>query len=416
MSWFKNSNKSRRKRCCNRTRTLRPESLEKRELMAADFGIYFDSGSGTLHIDSNAAEQSAYVSIDNNGTDYVHDDLIVATLSNRTDTVEQRMPLYKTDGTRLVERIEFDGGYGTNRFVNNTYVSSTAHGGDRKDVFWGGSGSDEFHGGGGDDELLGRAGNDRLFGDAGEDVIFGGDGHDKIFGGDDNDWINGHYGEDTINGDKGDDTIYGGGDDDLIRGGEGDDYLSGGDGEDVVNGEEGSDIVKGGDGNDLLLGGSGSDGLHGDEGHDTLMGESGDDYMYGGSGNDFMYGGSEQDRMYGQNGNDLMFGGDHRDHLYGGDGDDVLGGGELRGIDLDSDSYGSPDYDTAEARDGSIDYLYGQAGRDSFLIANNFPPTRDRVMDREFGEGVSDIDGDLRPWATYDSRGLLPFGHYGHNS
>lgn len=155
--------------------------------------------------------------------------------------------------TDRLARIEFRGGRGNDRFVNQA-LNLPIHA-------MGGAGSDFLHGGNRDDVLIGGDGNDILLGYDGDDQLSGGNGDDVLRGGD---------GDDRMEGNAGNDRLFGD---------EGNDQLSGGDGD---------DCLWGGNGNDVLLGGYGNDQLRGDEGDDRLNGQGGRDSLIGGDGNDVL--------------------------------------------------------------------------------------------------------------------------------
>lgn len=96
----------------------------------------------------------------------------------------------------------------------------------------------------------------------------------------------------------------------------------------------------------IAHGGSGHDTLRGGSGWDDLYGDDGNDWLYGGAGDDILDGGNGGDWLLGQDGNDSLHGGSGADYLFGGNGDDRLDGGY----------------------DGTTDYLYGEWGRDTYVL------------------------------------------------
>ncbi len=96
--------------------------------------------------------------------------------------------------------------------------------------------------------------------------------------------------------------------------------------------------------NGISSGGSGNDTLVGYGGNDTLFGGSGNDHLKGGAGNDVLGGESGNDELQGEDGNDSLYGAFGADRLFGGNGNDYLDGGY----------------------DGSVDYLVGGTGQDTF--------------------------------------------------
>lgn len=145
-----------------------------------------------------------------------------------------------------VGRVEFQGGAGNDRFVNNVYsLPITAFGFGGHDYLEGYNGADQYIGGDGDDTMVGYGGNDTFWGGYGNDIAKGmaGDdschgeyGDDKLVGGDGNDYLSGADGFDTLVGGAGADSMYGGyGDDTLVTidAGTGD-YADGQDGRDTA--------------------------------------------------------------------------------------------------------------------------------------------------------------------------------------
>ena len=158
--------------------------------------------------------------------------------------------------------------------------------------------------------------------------------------------------------------------DDTIQAKAGADIVNAGLGNDNVAGNEGNDILLGGDGNDVISGGDGNDSIYGDGdlnlisyqvvgedtqiGDDLLFGEAGDDVILGLAGNDYIDGGSANDTLLGGDGNDTLIGGSGNNQLQGGAGDDIIDlgiGAESSFVD-------------------SINYAFGEAGSDSFIISN----------------------------------------------
>ncbi len=143
-----------------------------------------------------------------------------------------------------VAQVEFQGGNGNDRFVNNVSTLPV--------------------------RAFGGAGNDYLEGYNANDVLVGGDGDDTLVG----------YG--------GDDQMWGGNGNDTLRGMQGNDYLVGGEGNDIIKGDEGNDQLWGQNGHDQLFAGLGDDNLVGGDGNDVLVSIDGDtnDDLWGGNGDD----------------------------------------------------------------------------------------------------------------------------------
>lgn len=97
------------------------------------------------------------------------------------------------------------------------------------------------------------------------------------------------------------------------------------------------------------LGGGGNDYLEGDDANDYFEGGAGTDTIRGFGGHDTIFGGADSDKLYGGDGNDRLVGGGGTDYLYGGADNDGLIGGDS----------------------SDVDYLYGEAGADRFLVQTN---------------------------------------------
>lgn len=189
------------------------EALDRRDVPAG-FGVWFNvvAGQGVIHIDGQPFGTDARVSEVPGNPATTADDAYLATL-----TTTGGVPLgsilvakYLPSGAPKVHRIEYQGGAGDDRFVNDTALRSNGTGGDGDDIMVGGSGADTFDGGMGTDRLYGRGGHDTLKGDGGRDLLDGGDGNDKLYGGRENDTLLGGAGKDSLFGEAGDDDLDGG--------------------------------------------------------------------------------------------------------------------------------------------------------------------------------------------------------------
>jgi Ca2+-binding RTX toxin-like protein len=261
-----------------RTSNLSFESLESRELKAADAFV----ADGQLKV---------------TGTDSA-DHIVISQAFDRTghQTIMVKIEDIATGGTVLqrtfvspsFNRIEVKCLGGEDVAENNTNLTSFMFGGAGGDRLTGGSnydvlysgsemnGSDDgvntLFGGNGDDTLMGGSAKDIIFGEAGDDYIYGAGAHDELYGGANND---------HLFGDGGDDELYGGDDNDYLFGGLGADTIYGENGDDYIYGK---DETKGTDGDNYLNGGSGRDHIYGAAGNDNCLGRSGDDVIYGGDG------------------------------------------------------------------------------------------------------------------------------------
>ena len=217
----KSKNRPRRK-----GRSLQIEGLEKRDLFSVS-SLWFDGKTLIVQADDNATSVSvsqtgSKISVKEVGTDRVWD--------------------YQDAN---VDKVQFQGGDGNDRFVN--YVANMpvrAFGGDGNDYLEGYNGADELIGGGDHDTLVGFGGNDYLWGGDGEDVLRGGAGVDRLQGGAHDDYLDGGADKDYLWGEHGNDTLLGG---------TGDDELMGGDHSDRLNGQAGKDKLWGDAGNDVLI-------------------------------------------------------------------------------------------------------------------------------------------------------------------
>ena len=317
-------------------RALALESLEIREMMAADVGLF----DGTLMIDGTSQNDVVEVDyhVSNIQTRFGSWSIPYLSVEHGHEDVSGNLVI---DGTEyfspfVVKKIEFEGKAGNDVFHNNTWTESFAvggsgndvlQGGQGKDVLEGNAGHDSLTGGKGDDELIGGSGNDTLYGEAGNDTLDGGLGSDKLFGGDGHDVLTGGTQNDFINGGAGVDrvkdqvkynatvklvnsllsvkyaahteydplnsiehaTLIGSNGDNVLDATEfyaGSVTLIGGAGDDVLKGTGKDDLLVGGTGNDVLHGGKGSDNLYGDMGNDVLTGGPGADHLFGDYGHD----------------------------------------------------------------------------------------------------------------------------------
>ncbi len=104
--------------------------------------------------------------------------------------------------------LEFQGGSGNDRFVNNVMsLPVRAFGNAGNDYLEGYNGNDSLIGGDGNDTLVGYGGDDMLWGGNGNDVLLGGNGDDQLMGGNDADQLNGQAGIDKLWGEYGNDTL-----------------------------------------------------------------------------------------------------------------------------------------------------------------------------------------------------------------
>jgi hypothetical protein len=221
------------------------ETLERRDLMSVS-SLWF-SGS-TLVVKSNNTATSAEVH--RSGSSVVIDDLITHKSYSFASS--------------LVGAVEFQGGSGSDRFVNNiSSLRIQAYGNGGNDYLEGYDSADYFNGGAGDDTLVGYGGDDVMWGGSGNDSLRGMNGHDQLMG---------EAGNDRLEGGDGNDKVWGGIGNDVLLGGNGIDQLMGDDGDDRLNGGADQDSLWGGNGADVLIAidNATSDFCQGDAGADII--------------------------------------------------------------------------------------------------------------------------------------------------
>jgi Ca2+-binding RTX toxin-like protein len=382
---FSKSTKSSHSKRSRKTNRFSLESLERREMLAANLG----ADMGTLFavpssVDSQPAAAVAplvpaaagqTVESDLVGTvatelPNIDIPMLSATFENGRLTVSgtngtDNIYIYASEGTVYVREVvkeltlltvpaaELTGvvvdAHNGNDWVNVDHksinVPTTLVGGFGNDTLLGGAASDTLFGGEGSDKLLGHGGDDAFNGEQGDDLLVGGDGTDTMGGGGGDDYLLGgngkdrlfgHDGNDQIFGEAGNDYLFGGAGQNLLDGGDGDDAIYGGDevddiyggnGDDYIVANEGNDRIRGEAGYDTISAGDGSDLVNGGEGNDLIRGDKGNDAISGAFGNDLLYGGAGQDWLSGDIGDDSLYGDSGRDWLQGGYGVDQLDGG-----------------------------------------------------------------------------------------
>lgn len=294
------------------------ESLEARELMAADAASFKFSVDSSNELHLVAERTGADIAIFQWGN--------LLSITDRATGKVTRLPSNLTG-------ITFKGGEGDDWISNSSSLKMTARGG---------AGDDSIRGGWSDDQIFGDTGNDTLHGGSGDDSLHGGVGRDAIFGDSGNDQIDGGSGEDDLRGGSGNDLIKGQDGNDSIDGNEGHDRLFGNNGDDTIAGGSGVDFIYGHLGNDRLFGGDDADFIFGYDGNDHIEGNSGKDMLFGGDGDDNIWGGDGVDLIFGENGNDNLYDYErfgstncilfcwHSDTILGGDGTDRENGAIMR--------------------------------------------------------------------------------------
>ena len=281
-----------------RARSFAFESLESRELLAADISLQGDvlNIRGTSRSDVISVERVA------SGPD---SGLVQVTLNGQQKLFDDN---YTGAGNGTISRIVINARGGSDQITiaSNIDIPATIAGGRGSDTIVGGAGNNIIDGGRGNDTILGNGGDDSIIGGRGHDHIQAGGGSDTIVGGRGNDMLNGGDGKDTIHGDAGNDEILGDRGQDELFGGRGHDQIFGGSQDDVVDGGEGNDELYGEAGTDVVFGQLGNDRLDGGDNDDHLDGGLGNDDVLGGTGDDQLKGGAGVDTLDGQEGNNLL--------------------------------------------------------------------------------------------------------------
>ena len=183
----------------------------------------------TIQINGHAElPEIVEIVIDTNGTSLESDDLLTVTFTYdpydgpyNDQVITESYPLGALEPAFAFEGqvadsgntpsyvIVYNGYGGNDEFTNDTFVPSTAYGGQGNDILRGGSASDILDGNAGDDDIYGRAGSDQLYGGNDNDLLSGGDGEDELWGEWGNDSMHGGDGVDELRGGPGDDRLAG---------------------------------------------------------------------------------------------------------------------------------------------------------------------------------------------------------------
>lgn len=153
------------------TRRLRLESLERRDLLAADLGL-----DGVLVVTGTQKSDSVLITTDG------HD--VTVNLNGEEVTFH----------SHDLQKITIDGQQGHDEITIDEAVTIDV-------MAWGRQGKDTLVGGGGNDCLSGGNGKDHIEGQAGNDLLQGGNGKD---------WLDGGDGEDLLDPDNGKDHLQSG--------------------------------------------------------------------------------------------------------------------------------------------------------------------------------------------------------------
>ena len=132
------------KRTTTRKPSLNVLALDRRDLPA---GISFTASTGTVMIDGSPYRDVASVQ--------VVDGRVQARLTSFSPSSPAGVTTkYTVPAGVNVQRVVFFGGAGNDRFVNSTWVASSADGGFGNDYLVGGFGNDSLYGGFGNDSAI----------------------------------------------------------------------------------------------------------------------------------------------------------------------------------------------------------------------------------------------------------------------
>jgi hypothetical protein len=185
------------------------EPLESRDLMSVN-SLFFSGSTLVVHTDNS----STSADVRQVGSNYVIDDLS----THRSWTF----------AANKVAAVQFQGGAGNDRFVDNVrYLPVQCYGAGGNDYLEGYDAADYFDGGAGNDTLVGYGGNDIMFGGSGNDTLLGMAGDDQLVGGDGDDHLNGGAGKDKLWGGNGNDVL-------IAIDANTSDYVEGGAGRDTI--------------------------------------------------------------------------------------------------------------------------------------------------------------------------------------
>ena len=420
-----------------RRKKLQLESLEDRRLMAVDVNllngvltIQGDSQNDWVSIESvyeSYGGSAGFIPADGGNPKVVADHFLHIKHGHIQDRSGTPFNVQLTKkGTKMVDKIVFYGGAGSDRFFNNTNIVSYQYGQ---------SGSDHLHGGSDIDHLDGGLHTDYLYGKKGDDHLTGGSGNDRLQGGKGNDHLIGNWGNDIIQGGQGHDklleTVFGNAilsnnslfsetlswpttwstTDTLnsieqvqLQGTSYNNLLDASQftiGSVILNGNSGDDTLIGTLNNDTLTGGPGADNIQGGFGKDrlkeyvsgnvklfnhqltinqggapivdtlssieaaTLVGSSAGDHI------DATFFSKGSVTIFGGAGHDTLIGSPHNDNLHGQSGNDKI------------DGQGGNDWLSGDA---GHDVMMGDQGDDSFFGGSGF----DQIMEMIAGKVIID--------------------------
>jgi hypothetical protein len=273
------------------------ESLESRRLMAV-FPVAINTTALSV---TNTFELNNYVVNGTAGNDVINVNYSSSPLTGR------RLVIQRNNEAGIIVQLNATQGVSINGLEGNDYIKFTG----AQTVF--------MSGGPGNDNLISGSGNDNLMGNDGDDIMDGGLGSDNMQGGAGNDTAD--YSKRTRGVTVTIDGLYNDGepnerdnvaiDTEGVKGSNFADQIFGGSGNNNLQGLGGDDLLRGGNGQDIIKGGAGNDQLFADNGfYDDLDGEAGNDKIFGGAGPDFLRGGANDDII-------VSIGGGQTDYVYG---------------------------------------------------------------------------------------------------
>ena len=408
----------------NRLRAL--ESLETRQMMAADIAL----NNGVLEIEGTSYndiieirfhEDHVHVEAeqgfsDRNRTYSIED---INRIEIRGNAGDDQVHLFVDDldnGITLNQiDLEFLGGDHNDTLLNETDIPTWADGGNHHDTLVGGWGNDVLLGGSGNDTLEGKGGNDTLEGGLGNDNLEGGTGDDTYR------FVGYNLGFDHILELAGQGTR-----DEIDLSGvqtpeqnelimldleaTNEQYLdwsaSGQHSRIQLSSGNAIERARGSASHaNYIAGNSLANYLYGSSLDDMIFGRGGDDYLYGYNGNDLLSGGLGSDRLFGDSGHDVLLGGEYISQFAAAMSNAIASDGSINILDVQTQlrgQFGGGNYDTfmnqvdQQQTDASRDYIYGGHGNDlAFGDAGDDYIRGDRGNDLLIGgTGNDDIYGD----------------------
>ena len=305
-------------------RRIKLETLERRQLLAAEIGISLNDGNLLIQ----GTEQSDLISVAAQGSQ-----IRVITQTRSTEGTLGNATHHRFDATGILKVI-VSGGGGDDLVAIRGAIDTEIFGGDGDDVLLGGDGDDIIDGGAGADRIMGRGGDDELIGGEDADFIHGGRGNNIVYDRQSGDRVVAAI-------DASLDELEWSTEDAAVKSAPSSVSVvtpSLDRGVLVIRGTSGGDTIN------LTLNGNflnvaGQSFRYADIRFIVIAAEGGDDnisvgpsilkttYIYGGHGNDTIIGGGGVDVIFGSAGNDRIWGLGGNDHIWTGSGTDGVNGG-----------------------------------------------------------------------------------------